>query len=959
MDRKLPIGIPERFLQKIDAGTYKGTVDSVIEELSSTIEEGAPFFPEYTLHGWDHVQTVLNYADKLIPQETFEALEDRDIVMLTCAVILHDLGMFLNKKGVEKLLIGDWSAHKTKHLDKHDWKTEWKQYIEEIRRFPTEKLLYHFGTAERIEEPEISKDGYSSLDTLIIGEFLRRHHHRIAHEIALDTMPGDEDLNVLEKFGERDRKWIGILARSHGMSIRKTRDCTSSIVGGGQQKLTYLMTVLRIADALDVGEGRVPNPKRKLKGIHTPISVQEWTWNARISDTDPEWEEIKDGRFICAMPTTTTEFVYLEKRLRAIQQELDACWALLWELRDYQKYRLSIHRIESDILKEDGRETFAESFVINEARLRADPELLKLLVEPLYESDPSCGVRELIQNAVDACIERKHIKGNGYQGEVTVSLVTKKPENLVEADDEWFGTLTVTDNGAGMGENVILNYYLSAGVSYRNSEEWLSKFAKGREPDIIRNGRFGVGVLATFLLGNEVEVKTWPMDGEKGYTFKFDLQPKSLDIKCISEKPENLPQGGTTITVYLKKDARNKLLEDYRYDKTWLNWYRFTDPAVKYLVDGTQYTVPFSKIPRFEENLTGWFELPGTGFEQVHWGYPHDGFFCNGIRIPWGMPVAYTYDDVTIVAPSVSVIDKKGHIPVDIARRFLDEGFPLLKAVERETARYAMAQLLTADWSSAEDAAVKSIPTILHTKSDICAPVVCSPRGYTLLHVPFLMRNWETGNQLNKQTRILILHIKKDAQPDAIADFIQKLNPKIPFIVHPEKLDMSDPQQIVCKVTEATEKSPFEALYYDTQCLWVYVPKKRREEEQDEKLDSTDGCPNNKCDGAFDKYPLNKKDKDKARLDEHIKDTDVCLAIAEVMYGVSASSKRTDRDDKKDDLWAFVDKFMRVKSRKAGEHSDPWIPYNEEERITKFSAAFETLAPYIPAHWKERRKNDA
>lgn len=273
----VPVTISKRLEKKLsEDSSYKGYIHTLLTNIKPLITEKADFFPEYTLHGWSHIQAVLIHADKLIPDETMEELSGSDVALLIAAVILHDIGMFLNKAGVQKLLTGSRRTAKTAKLDKRDWAEEWERYIQEIRRYSEEKLLYHFGISRAIDVPDLEKGEFSDLDLLIVGDFLRRHHHRIAHEIAMDTMPGDTDVDVLQvgmdalgnkALGSKDRKCIGILARSHGMPIRATRDYIDREVGRQhKEKLTYLMAVLRIADALDADEQRAPRCSSKASG---------------------------------------------------------------------------------------------------------------------------------------------------------------------------------------------------------------------------------------------------------------------------------------------------------------------------------------------------------------------------------------------------------------------------------------------------------------------------------------------------------------------------------------------------------------------------------------------------------------------------------------------------------------------------------------------------------------------
>ena len=930
----MPITIPQRLQEKLHTDiAYEGYVWTLIENTKALITGKAAFFPEYTIHGWQHIQAVLNHADRLIPDVSMKQLQGRDVALLIAGVILHDLGMFLNEAGVRKLL-GERGRTKNPRLAEKDWKTEWDAYIHEIRRYPEEKLLYHFGMSGAIKEPDVTKTEFTDLERLIIGDFLRRHHHRIAHEIALTTMPGDTDLDVLQvgigavgspMFNAMDRKCIGILARSHGMPIRKTWDYIRREIGNRyKEKLTYLMAVLRIADALDADEQRAPDTVRKLQGIRTPVSVKEWTWNQRIVRTDLDWDS--DCKYVEAEPESTTEFVHLEKWLSWVQRELDLCWAVLSEVCDTQKYRLSIHRVDSNILEEERREAYGEQFITKEARLNANPELLKLLVAPLYDNDPSCGVRELLQNAVDACNERAHLEGEGYRGQVEIRLDTEAK------------TLTVTDNGIGMDENVLLNYYLSAGASYRTSDEWFQNYATDRDPNIVRTGRFGVGVLATFLLGNTVEVTTRHMDDEFGYVFQFGLEPEPLDIK----RPEDAPDVGTTIKVILKDDALEKLQEDYEEEKTWLNWYRFAEPAVRYWVDGKEYVSDKPAIPQDDRDMPGWFDLSGTNFDMVRWGYPEDGFFCNGIRIPDEMDEGIDYGGFGFPYPCVSIADKSAKLPVDLSRRRM-----LLPVITDQVVfnaeRYAMAQLLTADWSSEDAASIRfneGIWKYSGTPSRTYMPVVCSADGFNLLNNVLFFENDEFP--------ILEIYKSEEAAMKKLASMLRCMKPTLPIVCFPENVEIQTQvgllfafeQYNLSAFTNAVTSCSVKRVWSNRSAFQLLREKHRRFRDSfvlKKELDD------------YEEYHSIKGNYGECEVPFQLQklDIDICPIVIEAQVKTADYRLHCNVLGYDSFFTDFIQTYM---------NNDPWIPYDMEERRKKFPKAFEELKYYIDRILADREK---
>ena len=111
---------------------------------------------------------------------------------------------------------------------------------------------------------------------------------------------------------------------------------------------------------------------------------------------------------------------------------------------------LKIRRISSNL---DEKEEFAKKveYIPCQASFEvADTDLLKLLIGPLYGERPEIGIRELMQNSIDAVREvreyrKKHpelknVEFTQQDAEVVVSID--------EEDDGWW--VTVSDQGIGM-----------------------------------------------------------------------------------------------------------------------------------------------------------------------------------------------------------------------------------------------------------------------------------------------------------------------------------------------------------------------------------------------------------------------------------------------------------------------------------------------------------------------------
>ena len=719
----MPIEIPKRLETHLAKDNAWYNCVTILKAQVEQFLSGSPeFFPDYTFHGIAHINAVLQAADKLILREAFtpsdytekEAdsglLAPMDVAYLVCAILLHDLGMFLHRDGVRK--VASSSRRITGFGDK-PWKTVWQDYTERTKRFSSERMHYQFGKLMTVSTSILDKEPLNDDDKRIIGEFLRQNHGRLAHEIAVYGLPGSSNIDLFAQTSltDEERNLIGLLARSHTMDIRDTEDFLKAKFEEGPMPentpVFFLMAVLRIADYLDAGDHRAPQILEDNQKIYVPVSEAEWSWNQRINLQKCRWNLTKKNRYIYATPKSSIEYVRLDKWMRGVQRELDLSWSILAE--QYPNgYRLSIHRLTSRIYQKEYRKEMNEHFLPEEVKVTASPEITRLMIEPLYGSEPTYGIRELLQNAVDACLERKdheYQKGtpSHYKGKVNIYI----DPWIDPTTGESLGVFTIEDNGIGMDAHVLMNYYLSAGASYRSSEEWKRNYTEDGHARIARTGRFGVGFLAAFLLGNSVSVTTQHINDEKGYTFEFSNIAKPLNIT----RTKRALGPGTTIRIVMKSGVIDRLKDEHQ-DSPWYGWYAFDDPEIRYIQDGTpmnQKTVFLSRAPAANP---AWLPLKSKIFESYLW-HPGTGsdpcskaspvFLCNGI------PIRNTRSHSTlqniglsIPFPHVSVIDPDARLEINLARSEILR-FPAKDTLIDQVLRYHIARLLMTPWETEND----------------------------------------------------------------------------------------------------------------------------------------------------------------------------------------------------------------------------------------------------------------
>ncbi|GFI09614.1 chaperone protein HtpG [Lachnospiraceae bacterium] len=676
------INLPSRLKIKLEkADIWYSNINIVIKNVEDLYITTPYFFEEYTNHGIKHINTILDILDKLISDSSLENIAEKELGICIISLILHDIGMFVSYNGFKQLLEDE---HSYADLEKKkNFKESWQEYLFDLKYYSEKQLISKFGTTDIYFTELKDEVELENKERMVIGEFLRKNHHHIAHYIIVN---GIENIDFLSgaMIDNETRDLIGLITRSHGMNIRDTEMYLKSkyndISKPKNISVFYIMALLRIADYLDVGEERASHIICAFFVKKSENSKQEFSWNQCVKYEDFVWNYDRECLSVDASPKNARQFIDTKKWIKGVQYELDVCWAIIGEHYDVNKYKMTIRRLESNILKKEVVSEYEKNFYTQEAYLDANADILKLLIAPLYGNEPSYGVREILQNSVDACREREKIEkdreGN-YKGEVVVSLDTEQK------------MMVFTDNGIGMNIDIIKRYYLIAGASYRRSEAWSKEFVGlDGNAKVLRNGKFGIGVLATFLLGEKAEVITRSYKEKKGWKFSIQLDQDNIDIERIDTEI------GTKISIRVTDKTINKLERDHSWDCcNWNEWYEGNNPSVIYKVDGK---IRNSHSSNFS---TTYYELIQSEYSQYLWSY-HNFYnqkevCCNDIVIPRGHGFSSdTRHRFRIAVPSLKIEDLKGCLPVNLARSEL-LSVPCEEALYTECCKYVLAKFLT------------------------------------------------------------------------------------------------------------------------------------------------------------------------------------------------------------------------------------------------------------------------
>lgn len=134
--------------------------------------------------------------------------------------------------------------------------------------------------------------------------------------------------------------------------------------------------------------------------------------------------------------------------------------------------------------------------------------IANLLGTGLY-GEPRVGLREIIQNSIDACRWRA-CRENGYEAgtQPTIKIIIDEREK----DD--FGKnkdpeVRIIDNGIGMSLETVKTCFLGIGNSIYNNPAY--NLSKEKFNHI---GKHGIGFFATFMLSDKVKIRTRHMDSK-------------------------------------------------------------------------------------------------------------------------------------------------------------------------------------------------------------------------------------------------------------------------------------------------------------------------------------------------------------------------------------------------------------------------------------------------------------
>ena len=209
-----------------------------------------------------------------------------------------------------------------------------------------------------------------------------------------------------------------------------------------------------------------------------------------------------------------------------------------------------------------------------------------MLSDEIYNSHPYVFVRELIQNSIDAIALRKEILDRKRVGGDNIGHIIIDFSQTADGDY----SLTCRDDGIGMNEYILKNYFSVLGKSYYESNDFKTKGLKMHSIS-----KFGIGILSCFSVADQMEIITkrepYMNEGSKGLRVIISDIQRTFRIE---ELPEHKCVVGTEIKLHI---SAAKLQEQLKKNEITLSDYSITN-YLKLILKYIDYPILINELGR-------------------------------------------------------------------------------------------------------------------------------------------------------------------------------------------------------------------------------------------------------------------------------------------------------------------------------------------------------------------------
>jgi len=409
--------LKEREKEEGYEATLSTTAINVAKQVEPLLGRIPVIFEEYTLHDISHSENVIKNMWKFIPDEVKENLNAMGIYLLILSAYLHDIGMAVSKDEEDEIRN---SEEFLKFRDKHE------REVDLIEKYKEKGNI----RAAEFYEKQIFRD------------YIRERHHERSYDYIMNNYSGEKGLKI---DNENHARVIAKICRAHRLDVKNLEDKSEFdreySMEGKFINLQFLALCLRLGDTLDADSRRAPKILKEFINPRNPTSKEEWEKHLSVPEVGITEEKIKINA-TCKSPKYQRGLLEF---LRKVEKEREDFIRLLKDNPPEisNKYYLNLRGVEHNI-ETDG------TYIYNNFKFSLDNEkIFSLFMGTNLYNEKTVGLRELLQNSIDACRCRK-AKEAGYEGKISYKLIKENNEGGIRK-------IIVEDNGIGMDDHVIEN----------------------------------------------------------------------------------------------------------------------------------------------------------------------------------------------------------------------------------------------------------------------------------------------------------------------------------------------------------------------------------------------------------------------------------------------------------------------------------------------------------------------
>ena len=258
----------ETKLREENSELHRNTRDSAVV-LQKMLESFLPRFPNFTDHTFLHSMDVLEYSNMLIGEAQIERLSAAECYVLIMSCYLHDIGMGINQKNYETL---------SKEIDFGDY----------------------FETHGNVDSETVIRDFHNEYSGLYIRKYA-----------DLFDIPSEELLFAIIQVSRGHRK-------TDLLDETQYYDLTTPY---GVIRTAYLAAVVRLADEIDVGDGRNSELLFDSSKVEVPESIEAFGTHESIRKV----EVAEDAIVLYTKPKEPKYRRLIRDLANKIQETLDYC----------------------------------------------------------------------------------------------------------------------------------------------------------------------------------------------------------------------------------------------------------------------------------------------------------------------------------------------------------------------------------------------------------------------------------------------------------------------------------------------------------------------------------------------------------------------------------------------------------------------------------------------------------